>query len=992
MKNSQKAQESLARGFIPNFAPALGGGGIGSLKGLFDDAQIAPALKKVKDNAFQASISLSVLSGVVDTFNKDGESKLGSVVSTATQAASTFASIATVIPGPVGLIAGAAVGLYQAFDGISQIMRDQTGPIKKALEKTKEETSKLNDASQTYATTFEKLQESYKEPKGTPEEAAKTQIKYQNDLAKALADLPSAYRDQIAAAKDLTEVQTAIAEAQRQQLAQQKQGEFGLGVAEAIKTGKKIDPEKLIKDAFKASTPEQQQAFTENFKQGNVSGMGRFMGSTVVGTDAGPKQLESALKELGLSEKNVALVMQEGEGQTRALFDALREMGVELEKNSDQANELAKRNADVQKANAKAAEDARKEAEIKKANAIATEIAADATRKATVFQMKLANIRKSNQSRITSEAARSQLGTMQPFRGEATMAKTAAAIEESKRVQENQLENQNLQLSAIGELGDNLANTFQSEIEKLRSEGKDTTPLSAKKGEIAGLIQQGGTPEEVAARLKEFADKSGLNQADLIGLQSKQLEVLQKTNQDIQINNEGVNTQNQISRDQLKAQLQQIKDQQLLKGAGGIQGFLDPETLKDPLEKFTKGLEGMSVGKKFGLGATEARGGLQAGIALQEMTGGFGSDKLNKSLKDLVVPQMAEQKRAIFEGMAAQAEAAGNTDLAQIARDAASQAEEMAQKQFDNQFKLEDNVAGIYKLLQGELGGGKQGSQTQDAVQKGIENADKTTAATTSPALASTIAPAAKTGTYASDLTANSYKEKPMSEWTAADYKAREKASDEAWNKNMEKSMGSLGGTPATVQAGNLGEGIGRGKINQLPPPLKQTTGLTGAGVQNYLGANESQQQTLMSQRKALEGKTDAESNRKRTLLDNQINTLRTRNAGAQEIQGKVGMQENPVKEVQRQQQKGMPTQEKLTQAVQENTQVQKEQSKKQETSKGEMNVSFTPLSVEVKGSIETASDELSKKMMDAVKKAVEEISPGILAKLYGPAREAKKA
>ena len=215
--------------------------------------------------------------------------------------------------------------------------------------------------------------------------------------------------------------------------------------------------------------------------------------------------------------------------------------------------------------------------------------------------------------------------------------------------------------------------------------------------------------------------------------------------------------------------------------------------------------------------------------------------------------------------------------------------------------------------------------------------------------------------------------------------------------------MGPLG-TPATLGQGtsisdywnsrgtSTGEGIGKSKANQLAPPLKQTVGLTGSDVQNYLGANQSQQQTLMNQRKALEGKTDAESNRKRESFDNQINTLRSRNAGAQEIQGKVGMQENPVKEIQRQQQKGMPTQEKLTQAVQENTQVQKEQTKKQETSKGEMNVSFAPLSVEVKGSIETASDELSKKMMDAVKKAVEEISPGILAKIAGPMKNGRKA
>lgn len=55
------------------------------------------------------------------------------------------------------------------------------------------------------------------------------------------------------------------------------------------------------------------------------------------------------------------------------------------------------------------------------------------------------------------------------------------------------------------------------------------------------------------------------------------------------------------------------------------------------------------------------------------------------------------------------------------------------------------------------------------------------------------------------------------------------------------------------------------------------------------------------------------------------------------------------------------------------------------------MNVSFTPISVDIKGAVETANDELSQKMTDAIKQAVEQIAPGIISKIYGPPRDSAK-
>ena len=1097
MKNSQKAQESLARGFIPNFAPAAGGvSAMTDLKSIFSDAQLSPALQKVKGNAFQASISLSILSGVIDTFNKDGESKLGSVVSEATQAAGTFASIASVIPGPAGLVVGGLVGTYQAFEGISKVMRDQTGPIKKALEEVRETSSKFNDSAQSYASTFEKLQESYKEPKGTPEEAAKKQIKLENDLSKSLADMPDAYRDQLASAKNLADVQELVAKFQLENLMKEKQ----LAVANTV--AKKItdkgatsafeggQEKTIVKDTLNSVTPEQKNTFIEKYQKGEVKGLQtRKLADGTESIVGGVDDIVNAFRELGAGQEELAQIERLGTVPASQLQTALKNQVDEMIRNRDAANKLTQKIADQQKADAAAAKSAAELAAIRRADAVATEAAADAARQNAIFQMEFANTQKSNQSKIATEAAKSKLGTMQPFRGEATVARTSAAIEETRRTQDTQFKNESLQTTASKEMGDNLASVIQSQIDKLRNEGKDTTALSDAKGGITGLIQQGGTPEEVSARLKEFAEKSGIGEADLIALASKQAESIEKVNQGIMTNNEELNTQNQISADQLKAQLQQIKDQQLLKGGGGIQGFLNPETLKDPLEKFTQGLEGMEAGKKTGLGMMEARGGLQAGMALQELTGGLGDSKLNKSLSGLVVPQIAEQKRTMFNDIAAQAEAAGNNDLAKIARDAAAQADEMAQKQFDNQFKLEDSVAGIYDLLKNELNGtNSTENQTETGVQKGIEQASATMAAQETASAVGTTAPSTSTvaqggaeppltdfqkmyveefqkanakdptiaetaptmrsgaaggyqfgfspeetqainsintgagpasanpitaGTLAADKTANTYKEKSYKqkskdEFTSADWQAKEKDDSEAWNKEMAASkMASFGYQPQLGSGPSIsdywnsgkssaseGEGIGKKKIGPIGTPLANTPTTTTGQVKEYTDQNNSKQQQLLQQRNALAGKNDPESKRQLKQLDQNLNTLRDQQKTAGTAGKEAGMRERPAQEIERQQ-KGRPlssnqNDQGQTDQTKKSTEATEKNTKATSESKSEVNVAFTPISVEFKGSIETANDELSQKTMDAIQKAVEQIAPGIMAKLKGPPTEAK--
>lgn len=1087
MKNSKRAQESLARGFIPNFAPKQGlalGGEVETLKGLFDDAKIAPALKGVKNNAFQASIALSTLSGVVDAFNKDGENKFGSVVSAATQAAGTFASIATVIPGPVGLIAGAAVGLYQAFESISQIMRDETGPIKKALEKTKEETSKLNDASQTYASTFEKLQGSYKEPQGTPEEAAKTQMKYQNDLAKALQDLPSAYREQIASAKSLTEVQTAIAEAQKQQLAQQKQGEFGLGVAEAIKTGQKIAPEKLIKDAFKASSPEQQQAFTEKFKQGDVSGMGRFMGSTVVGTKAGPKELEGALGQLGLDPKNIALVMKEGEGQTRALFDALREMGVELEKNSDEAKRLAGQAAETQKANADAAEKERLKAEATRKAAEAAAISAEANRASAVAELKLASIRKSNISKIANAAASSELQTAQPFTTAKGMAVGQAAIEQSTRINAAQADKSQAATEVTNTISSNFANSIQKQIDdelgKASPNQEAVNKLQTEKAKVSTIVSEGGGPEVIAKKLEDLGKT--LNLGDIGSLQSQTLSALQGMNESIALVDEELKTSNTIAAKQLQEQIKQIRNQERTKALGGMQGFLNPETLKEPVEKLLGGFQKAQTGKKYGLENTAARGFAEAGMATLELTGGAGSADVNKALKESVVPQQTKFIEQTFKDLAAQSRATGTPEgekLAKVFDSQAADAGNIAAAQFDAAFQKEQLPQNVAKIL-AEVTKIASGDNTSTSVEQGIKDAEKTGTGPNSVAALSGLSRPPTTATTLSGKplfaeketstgTEQGGAEPPMTEFQKMFVEEAQKAI--AQDPTIAETMptmrsGAAGGyqfgmspeetkTLMSMNTSQVPDNVEKKEVkpkgvtlpdgtfiaNQPTKPLMNTNtsqvptstvngaanqvaareftpninkplgigekgALTPAEADKYLSANMSEQDSLRQKAADLSVKAaggDKGSQVELQKTKEKLSGLSERYKSAEETKTTLGYQERPVQagaesmaqklgRSRAEMQFGDVNRERRDKEAADRALGPKENKGNQtSTSKGEVNVSFTPISIDLKGSIETANDELNEKMTDAIKQAVEQLAPGIISKIYGPPRDKAK-
>ena len=926
IKNSQKAQEALARGFIPNFAP-LGIGNIGGgLKKALDDEAIPQSLKKLKDNAFGVSISLSTLSGVLESFNKDNKSAFGSVISEVTKAASTFASIATVIPGPVGLIAGAAIGVVQAMDGISKILNDHSGPITAALEAVSENKTKFSDAGQRYMAAFEKLSniEARPEEYGTVEQATRTKITTQNEMAQAIQDMPPAMRDELLSVQTLTDMRNKYAEILGKAIEKEGSTKVTKDITDLSKdkgfTGTKgLDPEKaktLAEQLLKSGGTLGGKQAAERFKE--KAGMGGL------NYDIGIESAAKNLSDLGVPLESIAGL---GDQQLLDLNTALKEQAIEAYKASQAAEEDRKKLADKTKANREAEQENQRRIDQIKAEAEATQISAETTRLSILSEIKLANVRKSNIARIAAEAAKSELQTAQPFLTPTAMAKSQAGIETYTRTANAQTEKRGLVTEAIDKMSADFSNSIQKMIDDDKTTQAKRQELQQAKGQVSDIIKKGGTPEEISKKLEDLGKNLNLN--NLISLQSQSSAYLQQMRDGMKSVDEELKIANQISEKQLAEQLKQIRNEQRLKTLGGMQGFINPETLKDPIEKALSGMKQAQMGGQYGLPMTKARGLAQAGMATLELTGGAGSEKLNKSLKGTVVPQQAEFIRQTFEDLAKQAESMGTPEgkkMAEVYREQAADATNIAATQFDAAFQKEQlpqNVAKILQEVQKMNGGGGQA----DAVKEGIQQAGQTQQNIGAPTLESPALIESRKKDLEYGMKQN------LSRQAEVEASARD------------LNMQAFQGTPGAKEEYQAAQKELQDLKQQQTQYQKEYQALNNPQATNASSSTEKSNQPQ-------KGRPE-KSQKEETGLSAMLNAFK-------ELQDSVKTLANAGEKI------GKETAEKPE-------------------STGEIGVTFTPITIDVKGSIETENNELNDKMMAAITKAVEQIAPGILSKLKGP-------
>jgi TP901 family phage tail tape measure protein len=725
MKNSQKAQESLARGFIPNFAPA---GNItyksmpqnfsaqlkpytDALKRTLSDQDLPKAMKDFKQNIFGASFAFSTVQGLAESFNKDGKSQFGNFISSVAEAGSTFSAIAGVIPGPLGLVVGALTGLAQVINSVSKDFLD--ADIKEIIREsaqTSEDFSKLSDASQKYAVSFQKLQDIYKS-----NASYKEVDKAEKDVNESLQNIPEQYRKLYASARSLGEIQDVTAKTLEEKGKEKKSADLAKILGEDVVKregtllGRLYDrPDKnLIYGGKEGGQLAEKRAsqiasnlsdqFLEDFKNGLIDT-----------TQSGEKFIKM-LKQYGIDTDSASILtaslnakLTDGEEDTRILANSLyQEAAARVESNRRYKEGQRTR----EEATAADAEEAKRKrhliAETENAAAI-SEMYANSLHRTALQEKKLIDIKRSAQSEIIAETSKSRLQTAQPFLSETSMARSQYQIEAFQRKSNFQTKQSDIMSSGIEQMSTDLAESIQIEINKLRQENAPSSKiqeLQNRKAEIADIVRQGETPAEISQALQQLGQELALdNQAVLAQKANEILANIQNDQQNALVEYQKGNT---IAQEQLRAQLIQIQDQQRLKVAGGIQGFLDPTSFQTTLDSFTKNLNlyrgaGSKSVIERGRGATGllsdtlnfAGGGLPIGTG-----GGLGG------LRSEAIAGRAADIRNQSRTLGAKAP----IGLRPVFRDISANASEIAAKQIDNLIKdqnIGDNVDKIATTLQ----------------------------------------------------------------------------------------------------------------------------------------------------------------------------------------------------------------------------------------------------------------------------------------------------
>ncbi|NDC95393.1 hypothetical protein EB077_08815, partial [bacterium] len=757
IKNSQKAQEALARGFIPNFKGlrgAIGGAksfvkkGMPDVKRLFSDEleDIGPVLKGVKDNGLAASFGLSTLSGVVDEFNKDGQSAFGMVASEALKGASTFSTISSIIPGQIGLIVGAVVGTVQAIEGVTKGLKD--APLNKIIEESKRssESSSLKELQDISGKILKEEGEAAKRKESGAKFAEAAKKAQGGFFQEAATQFQVGIQD--AMNLDPTGIITAINAIPGQLSKALAEGVLGQeGFYKAGRAAEKVLPDfvenmSFVKSALGTGRSQEAQLKRGVFTKYDVTGGGRaaeeaksYAMNLLGGLDEGflkdlksgkvdtsdplkfiealqnykadPSQIE-ALKNILFNEGAA------GKENIQLLIDQTKILGIEADATQKKVKELSEKMKKDQEEKKRLEEIERKARE--EAARLAQELAnmSKAMISSSLAARKMAFTRKANNAAIATEAFQANLNAEQPLLTEKAMAGYNYQIQTAQTEQAFQGQMFSAGQEGITGLVEAYQQAIQNEIQNITKSAGDagvTPDQQARIQELqsvnlSGAVGQNESVDQVNANLQKIAANLKLGDS----VQNTLTSQIQTTLQDSKNKQEELIEENrkqtEVQKAQYKAALRQIELQQNLKAFGGTEGFINPESQKPLLDKFYAGLKAMTTGKEFGMEKMAARGTLQAAMATVELTGGTGSAELNEKLKGTVLPQMVDSIRQEALDLASAARATGTPEgeaMAQVYEQRATEAEKIAEDQYDNALKknkLPDNVDAMRSMME----------------------------------------------------------------------------------------------------------------------------------------------------------------------------------------------------------------------------------------------------------------------------------------------------
>ncbi len=228
LKDSGKALR--AAGYIPNFGiggKSVGGtmvsvSGAGSTAGSDPTKELKKQVKnagmsteKFSNMAMNASFALSFAGGAASELAKSmgGSDKLGQQINGLMSGLSMAATAAMLVPGPIGM-AAAAIGVFAAgFSFASKRLAAKNEDLIKEAEISKAEFQQLNDGIGQYSNTVQQLRDALKASRPDP----KAILALENKIVEISTSLPSAFQNLINSTNDAAAMQELLATALEQE-------------------------------------------------------------------------------------------------------------------------------------------------------------------------------------------------------------------------------------------------------------------------------------------------------------------------------------------------------------------------------------------------------------------------------------------------------------------------------------------------------------------------------------------------------------------------------------------------------------------------------------------------------------------------------------------------------------------------------------------------------------------------------------------------------
>jgi TP901 family phage tail tape measure protein len=171
------------------------------VKVLFDDNALPQSIQKYKTGLIQASIGLSLASGLLQEATKNSP-KLSEAIEGFSSTLSLAGTAAQVIPGKFGIFGAALLATTGTFGTIANLLKEKSAKLAEKAEQSSQTLTDFSNSSQKYADILQKLQDAQKDPKTS----SQTIGKLNEDLIKAAGQIPDAYRKQLVSITNYTDL------------------------------------------------------------------------------------------------------------------------------------------------------------------------------------------------------------------------------------------------------------------------------------------------------------------------------------------------------------------------------------------------------------------------------------------------------------------------------------------------------------------------------------------------------------------------------------------------------------------------------------------------------------------------------------------------------------------------------------------------------------------------------------------------------------------